>query len=62
MKRYQVTKIDSTTEKETNYGINPEEDVKLITRGYKRDELLTEMYSRKGSRYFFIVQEVVECW
>jgi len=62
MKRYQVTKIDSTTEKETNLGINLEEDVKLITRGYKQDEELPEMYSRKGSRFFFIVQKIVECW
>jgi len=61
MKRYQVTKIDSTTEKETNYGVNPEEDVKLITRGYKQDKELPEMYSRKGSRFFFIVQEIAEC-
>ncbi len=61
-KRYQVTKIDSITEIETNYGINSEENVKLITRGYKQDKLLPEMYSRKGSRYFFIVEELVECW
>ncbi len=62
MKRYQVTKIDSTTEKETNLGLNPEEDVKLITRGYKQDKSLPEIYNRKGSRFFFIVQEVVKRW
>ncbi len=57
MKYYQVTKIDSETEKETNLGVNPEEDVKLITRGYKQDESLPEIYDRKGSKYFFIVRE-----
>ncbi len=60
MKSYQVTKVDCT-EKEINYGINPEEYVKLITRGYKQDKSLPKIYDRKGSRYFFIVQEVVEC-
>ncbi len=49
MKSYQVTKIDSSTEKEINYGINPEEDVKLITRGYKQDKSLPEIYDRIGN-------------
>ncbi len=60
MKRYQVTKVDSTTEKETNYGINCEEDMKLITRGYKQDEFLPEIYDRKGSKFFFIVTEIAQ--
>ncbi len=60
MKRYQVTKIDSVTGKEINYGINSEEDVRLIVRGYARDELLPDMYNRAGSKWFFMVTEIVE--
>lgn len=58
MKYYKVEKVDSITGKTTNYGINCEEDMKLITRGYKQDELLTNMYNREKSRYFFLVDEV----
>ena len=60
MKRYQVTKIDSVNGKEINYGINSEEDVRLIVRGYARDELLPDMYNRAGSKWFFMVTEIVE--
>lgn len=58
MKKYDITKVDAKTEKETKYGVYDEADMKLITRGYKKVEDLPNMYSRKGSRYFFIVNEV----
>lgn len=54
-KTYIVTKIDSTTEKETKYGGGwTEEDVKAITKGYTFNGLF---YDRKGSKYFFDVEE-----
>lgn len=58
MKYYQVTKVDSTTGNAINYGQNSEPDMKLITRGYKQDELIPEFYNRKGSKYFFIATEI----
>lgn len=52
---YKVTKVDSKTGKETNYGGGyTEEDVKDITRGYKYNGLF---YERIGSRYFFMVND-----
>ena len=52
---YRVIKMDSKTEKETNYGGGyTMEDVKAITKGYTFNGLY---YDRKGSRYFFIVEE-----
>lgn len=60
MKYYQVTKINSITGKEINYGVNCEEDMRLITRGYAQDELLHDMYNRAGSKWFFMVTEIVE--
>ena len=52
---YKVIKINSENGKETNYGTMCEEDMKLITKGYKFDGIF---YNRKGSKYFFIVEEV----
>lgn len=55
MKTYRITKMDSKTEKETNYGGGyTEEDVKAITKGYKFNGLF---YDRKGSNYIYIVEE-----
>lgn len=36
------------------------EDVKAITRGYKQDDVLKEMYNRVGSKWFFEVVEEIE--
>ena len=60
MKIYDITKIDTKTEKEVNYGTMCEEDMKLVTRGYKQDKDIASIYSRVGSRYFFIVNQVRE--
>ena len=60
MKWYQVTKIDSNTGKEINYGVKSEDDMRLITRGYIKDELLPNMYNRAGSKWFFMVTEIIE--
>lgn len=55
MDRYSIVKIDTTTEKETNYGRGySQEDVSDITRGYVFNGLF---YERKGSRYIYIVSE-----
>ena len=52
---YKVIKVDSKTENEMNMGSGyTEEDVKIITRGYTFNGLY---YDRKGSRYFYIVEE-----
>jgi len=51
---YKITKIDTKTDKEANYGGgHTEQDVKEITRGYTFNGLF---YERKGSRYIFIVE------
>ena len=52
---FKVIKIDSKTEKEQNMGGGyTEQDVKVITKGYTFNGLY---YDRKGSRYFYIVEE-----
>lgn len=51
---YKVTKIDSTTGKETNYGGGyTENDVKDITKGYTFNGMF---YTRKNSKYMYIVE------
>ena len=57
MKIYNVTKIEpnGTTK---DYGRMSEADMKLITRGFKQDELIPNMYTRKGCTTFYIVDEV----
>lgn len=55
MDKYSITKIDTTTEKETNYGSGySQEDVSDITRGYVFNGLF---YERKNSKYIFVVSE-----
>ena len=53
MKRYKVEKVDEN--KTINYGVYDEDDVKLITRGYKFNGLF---YERKNSNSIYIVTEV----
>jgi hypothetical protein len=60
MKMYNITKFDVKSDKEIKYGIYGEDDVKLITRGYRQEKDIPSMYTRKGSRYFFIVDIVKE--
>ena len=55
---YKVTKVNSRTEEMSDCGIYSMEDVKAICKGYKQDEFLTEMWTREGSKYFYIVEEV----
>lgn len=56
-KIYKVVKIDAN-DKEYDYGTMCEEDMKLVTRGYKQDEFLNNLYTRKGSSAIYIVDEV----
>lgn len=61
MKLYKVEKMNLNTGKVVaDYGQMDSEDVKLVTRGYKResDPLLSEMYSRKNSNFVFMVTEL----
>jgi hypothetical protein len=52
---YTITKVNTITEIETNYGGGyDEQDVKLITNGYKFNGLF---YERKGSKFIFIVEQ-----
>lgn len=52
---YTITKVDTITEIETNYGGGyDEQDVKLITKGYKFNGLF---YERKGSKFIFIIEQ-----
>lgn len=59
MKRYNIKKFNSKTENEVNYGTMCEEDMKLVTRGYKQDKYIPTMYVRKGSKFFFVVEEIL---
>lgn len=61
MKLYKVEKWNmNTQEMVADYGQMCEEDMKLVTRGYKKesDPLLSEMYSRKNSNFVFMVTEL----
>ena len=53
--KYKIIKIDVETNQEYNYGEYDELDMKQIIKGYKFNGLF---YSRKGSKYFYIVEEV----
>lgn len=55
MKTYEVIKVDENGN-ETNYGTMVEEDVKLVTRGYKFNGLF---YERSNSKIIYIVNEVM---
>ena len=53
MTTYRITKIDSKTDEEINYGSGyTEKDVKDIVKGYKFNGLF---YERANSKYIFIV-------
>jgi hypothetical protein len=54
MKYYKVIRIELATEKESDYGLLNEEDVKLVTKGYTNNGLF---YERKNGKYIFIVDE-----
>jgi hypothetical protein len=55
---YRVTKIDSTTGNEIEYGGGyTADDVKAITKGYAQDKTIKDFYNRAGSRYFYIVEQ-----
>lgn len=60
MKFYRVEKWDAQTEEcVANYGTMCEEDMELTVRGYKREMVFDQiMYTRKGSRWVFMVDEV----
>lgn len=55
MKTYEVIKVDGNGN-ETNYGTMVEEDVKLVTRGYKFNGLF---YERGNSKSIYVVNEVM---
>lgn len=55
MTTYKVTKINSLTGEETNYGGGyTMDDVKAIVKGYTFNGLF---WDRKGSKYFYEVNE-----
>lgn len=58
MKIYNITKIEADgTEKD--YGrYNDEKDVKAIIKGFKQDDVIPNLYTRKGSTIIYIVDEV----
>lgn len=58
MKYYYVVKLDTKTDEEIDYGQMCEDDMMLVTRGYKPDTEMKSIYDRRGSRYFFIVDEI----
>lgn len=59
MERYNITKVNSKTEEEVKYGVYGKDDMVLITRGYKQDKDIPNLYMRKNSKWFFIV-DIVE--
>lgn len=55
---YKVTKINMDSGNEHNMGTYEAKDVQEIVKGYKQDELIKHMYTRRGSHYFFVVEDV----
>lgn len=58
MKIYRVEKCELETERWLDYGTMPEEDMKLVTRGYTQDPEMPDLYSRKNGKYIFLVTKV----
>lgn len=60
MKFYRVEKWNTKTEEcVADYGTMCEEDMELVVRGYKRETCFDQiMYTRKGSKWLFMVDEV----
>ena len=56
MKYYSVVKVNIITEEETNYGTMCEQDMKLIVRGYRKNEYFG-FYEKKNSNYMYFVIE-----
>ena len=56
MKYYSVVKVNLITEEETNYGTMCEQDMKLIVRGYHKNEDFG-FYEKKNSNYMYFVTE-----
>lgn len=57
MKIYNITKIEANGS-EKDYGRYNEDEMRAITRGYKQDEVIDNLYTRKGSSAIYIVDEV----
>lgn len=53
---YDVTKYNLHTEEVIRYGTMCEEDMKLVTRGYKQHPGDKEIYMRKGSNWYYAVK------
>ena len=56
MKYYSVVKVNIITEEETNYGTICEQDMKLIVRGYHKNEGFG-FYEKKNINYMYFVTE-----
>lgn len=57
MKFYTVSKMNIKTGEEIKYGIQNEEDMKAITKGYHFNGLF---YERKNSNTIYVVDEYFE--
>ena len=53
---YRVIKVDAKGN-EKDYGVMCEEDMKMVVKGYKQDDVIEDLYKRKGSTSFFVVEE-----
>lgn len=56
MKYYSVIKVNIITEEETDYGPMCEQDMKLLVRGYHKNEDFG-FYEKKNSNYMYFVTE-----
>ena len=54
---YQVKKINIHTDEVKDYGYMCEEDMLLVTRGYKPMEDIPGYYTRRKSNWFYEVEE-----
>lgn len=56
METYKISKYEPKEEKWYDYGGGySAEDVKQITKGFRQDDIIEELYSRKGSNIMFEV-------
>ena len=58
-RRFRVIKLSDKSDKEADYGTMVEEDMQLVTKGYKPSAEYPNIYIRKGSSTYYLVEEEI---
>lgn len=62
MNYYSVKKVEIWTEQTSDYGMMCEDDVRLVTKGYRLNEEFStsrsKVYDRKNGKYMIFVDEI----